>query len=51
VDPANRLVAATLEQRWHTALEQVAAVKQAYPAHQPVQGSQELLSHRDAGLT
>jgi hypothetical protein len=50
VDPANRLVAATLEQRWNTALEQVAAVKQAYATHQPAQGAQELLSHRDAVL-
>ena len=51
VDPANRLVAATLERRWNTALEQVDAVKQAYTTHQHAQGAQELLSHRDAVLT
>jgi hypothetical protein len=50
VDPANRLVAATLEQRWNTALEQVAAVKHAYTTHQQVQGAQDLLSHREAVL-
>jgi hypothetical protein len=50
VDPANRLVAATLEQRWNTALEQVEAVKQAYTAHQHAQGAQDLFSHRDAVL-
>lgn len=50
VDPANRLVAATLEQRWNTALEQVDAVKQAYTTHQHAQGAQDLLAHRDAVL-
>jgi DNA invertase Pin-like site-specific DNA recombinase len=50
VDPANRLVAATLEQRWKTALEQVDTVKQAYTAHQQAQGAQDLCSHRDAVL-
>ena len=50
VDPANRLVAATLEQRWNTALEQVDAVKQAYTTHQHAQGAQDLLSHREAVL-
>jgi predicted DNA-binding transcriptional regulator AlpA len=50
VDPANRLVAATLAQRWNTALEQVDAVKQAYTTHQQSQTAQELLSHRDAVL-
>jgi DNA invertase Pin-like site-specific DNA recombinase len=50
VDPANRLVAATLEQRWNTALEQIEAVKQAYATHQQAQGAQALLSHRDAVL-
>jgi hypothetical protein len=50
VDPANRLVAATLEQRWNSALEQVDAVKQAYTAHQQAQGAQDLLAHRDAVL-
>jgi len=50
VDPANRLVAATLEQRWNSALEQVDAVKQAYTAHQHAQGAQDLFSHRDAVL-
>jgi DNA invertase Pin-like site-specific DNA recombinase len=50
VDPANRLVAATLEQRWNSALEQVDAVKQAYTTHQHAQGSQDLLSHRDTVL-
>jgi DNA invertase Pin-like site-specific DNA recombinase len=50
VDPANRLVAATLEQRWNTALEQVDAVKQAYMSHQQAQGAQDLLAHRDAVL-
>jgi Recombinase zinc beta ribbon domain len=50
VDPANRLVAATLEQRWNRALEQVEAVKQAYTTHQHAQGAQDLLSHRDAVL-
>jgi DNA invertase Pin-like site-specific DNA recombinase len=50
VDPANRLVAATLEHRWNTALEQVEAVKQAYAAHQQAQGALELLSHREAVL-
>jgi hypothetical protein len=50
VDPANRLVAATLEQRWNTALEQVDAVKQAYTAHQQTQRAQDLLAHRDAVL-
>jgi predicted amidophosphoribosyltransferase len=50
VDPANRLVAATLEQRWNTALERVEAVKQAYATHQQAQGAQDLLSHRDAVL-
>ena len=48
VDPAKRLVAATLEQRWQSALEQVDAVKQAYTTQQHAQGSQALLSHRDA---
>jgi hypothetical protein len=50
VDPANRLVAATLEQRWNSALEQGDAVKQAYTAHQHAQGAQDLFSHRDAVL-
>jgi Recombinase zinc beta ribbon domain len=50
VDPANRLVAATLEPRWNTALEQVEAVKQAYPTHQQAHSAQELLSHREAVL-
>ena len=50
VDPANRLVAATLEQRWNNALEQVDAVKQAYTAHQQTQRAQDLLAHRDAVL-
>jgi DNA invertase Pin-like site-specific DNA recombinase len=50
VDPANRLVAATLEQRWNSALEQVEAVKQAYTTHQHAQGAHDLLSHREAVL-
>jgi hypothetical protein len=50
VDPANRLVAATLEQRWNSALEQVDAVKQAYTTHQHAQGAQDLVSHREAVL-
>jgi hypothetical protein len=50
VDPANRLVAATLEQRWNRALEQVDAVKQAYLTHQQVHGTRDLLAHRDAVL-
>jgi hypothetical protein len=50
VDPANRLVAATLEQRWNTALEQVDAVKQAYLAHQHTLRTQDLCAHRDAVL-
>jgi len=50
VDPANRLVAATLEQRWNSALEQVAAVKQAYTTQQHAQGAQDLVSHREAVL-
>jgi len=50
VDPANRLVAATLEQRWNRALEQVDAVKQAYITHQQVHGTRDLLAHRDAVL-
>jgi hypothetical protein len=50
VDPANRLVAATLEPRWNTALAQVDAVKQAYITHQQAQGAQDLLAHRDAVL-
>ena len=50
VDPANRLVAATLEQRWNSALEQADAVKQAYTAHQQTQRIQDLFSHRDAVL-
>jgi hypothetical protein len=49
-DPANRLVAATVAQRWHTALEQVAAVKPAYATPQHAQGAHDLLSHRDAVL-
>jgi len=48
VDPANRLVAATLEQRWNTALEQVDAVKQAYTTHQQAHSAKDLLSHREA---
>jgi hypothetical protein len=50
VDPANRLVAATLEQRWNSALEQVDAVKQAYTTHQQTQRAPALFSHRDAVL-
>ena len=50
VDPANRLVAATLEQRWNTALEQVDAVKQAYATHHHAQGALDLASHREAVL-
>src|SRR5215510_1990150 len=50
VDPANRLVAATLEQRWNSALEQVDTVKQAYSTHQHAQGAQDFLSHREAVL-
>ena len=50
VDPANRLVAATLEQRWNSALEQVDAVKQAYTTHQQARDTQDLLAHRDAVL-
>jgi hypothetical protein len=50
VDPANRLVAATLEQRWNSALEQVDAVKQAYTTHQQARGTPDLLAHRDAVL-
>lgn len=50
VDPANRLVAATLEQRWNSALEQVDAIKQAYTAHQQMHRAQDLLAHRDAVL-
>jgi predicted DNA-binding transcriptional regulator AlpA len=49
-DPANRLVAATLEHRWNTALAQLDAVKQAYTTPQQAQGAQALLSHRDAVL-
>ena len=50
VDPANRLVAATLEQRWNTALEQVEAVKQASTTHQQAHSAKDLLSHREAVL-
>jgi len=50
VDPANRLVAATLEQRWNTALEQVAVLTTAYTHHQQAQNSQELLQHREEVL-
>jgi DNA invertase Pin-like site-specific DNA recombinase len=50
VDPANRLVAATLEQRWNTALEQVAVITTAYTHHQQAQNSQELLQHREEVL-
>ena len=49
-EPAKRLVAATLAQRWHTALEEVEAVKPASPTPQQPPSAQELLSHRAAVL-
>lgn len=50
VDPANRLVAATLEQRWNAALEQVAVRTTASTHHQQEQNSGELLPHREEVL-
>ncbi len=37
VDPANRLVAATLETEWNQALQQLATAQQAYAAQQPTE--------------
>lgn len=50
VDPANRLVASTLERRWNEALEQVEAVKTASAQHQQEQGAEDLLRHQDEVL-
>ncbi len=38
VDPSNRLVAGTLEQRWNQALEEVEQLKREYQEHQQQQG-------------
>lgn len=50
VDPANRLVASTLEKRWNAALEQVDAVTCAAAHHQQEQGAEDLLRHQDEVL-
>jgi hypothetical protein len=50
VDPANRLVAGTLEKNWNEALERVAELRSEYAKRRNEQETQQLLKHKEEVL-